>query len=82
MLSLHMAAAHRERQVDRTKVQAMADGFVEVCRADRIPEKRAAIVTLAGERVAVFRYDGKVSAISNVCQHQNGPRWFSGMSSN
>jgi nitrite reductase/ring-hydroxylating ferredoxin subunit len=30
-------------------------------------------VTLAGERVAVFRYDGKVSAISNVCQHQNGP---------
>jgi len=23
--------------------------------------------------VAVFRYDGKVSAISNVCQHQNGP---------
>jgi sulfoxide reductase heme-binding subunit YedZ len=21
----------------------------------------------------VFRYDGKVSAISNVCQHQNGP---------
>jgi nitrite reductase/ring-hydroxylating ferredoxin subunit len=23
--------------------------------------------------VAVFRYDGKISAISNVCQHQNGP---------
>jgi len=21
----------------------------------------------------VFRYDGKISAISNVCQHQNGP---------
>ena len=27
----------------------------------------------AGERVAVFRYDGLISAISNVCQHQNGP---------
>jgi sulfoxide reductase heme-binding subunit YedZ len=23
--------------------------------------------------VAIFRYDGKVSALSNVCQHQNGP---------
>jgi nitrite reductase/ring-hydroxylating ferredoxin subunit len=23
--------------------------------------------------VAVFRYDGQVSALSNVCQHQNGP---------
>ena len=21
----------------------------------------------------MFRYDGKVSAVSNVCQHQNGP---------
>ena len=23
--------------------------------------------------MAIFRYDGKISAISNVCQHQNGP---------
>jgi nitrite reductase/ring-hydroxylating ferredoxin subunit len=40
---------------------------------DRISEKCATIVSLSGERVAVFRYDGKISAISNVCQHQNGP---------
>jgi len=40
---------------------------------DRIPEKCATIVSLSGERVAVFRYDGRVSAISNACQHQNGP---------
>ena len=26
-----------------------------------------------GERVAVFRHEGKVSALSNVCAHQNGP---------
>jgi len=25
------------------------------------------------ERIAVFRYEGKISAISNACQHQNGP---------
>jgi nitrite reductase/ring-hydroxylating ferredoxin subunit len=31
------------------------------------------VVVLAGERVAIFRYDGKISALSNVCQHQNGP---------
>ena len=23
--------------------------------------------------MAVFRYDGKVAALSNACQHQNGP---------
>jgi nitrite reductase/ring-hydroxylating ferredoxin subunit len=28
---------------------------------------------VAGERVAIFKYDGRVSAVSNVCRHQNGP---------
>ena len=25
------------------------------------------------ERVAIFKYDGKLSAITNACAHQNGP---------
>lgn len=73
VLSLHLAAAFREKRLDREKDQALAEGFVEVCKVDRIAENCATIVALSGERVAVFRYDGKVSAISNVCQHQNGP---------
>ena len=73
VLSLHLAAALREKRVDRARHLAVDEGYVEVCKADRISEKCATIVSLAGERVAVFRYDGKVSAISNVCQHQNGP---------
>ncbi len=75
LLLLHLAAARRERPLDRSRDHraAPATGFVEVCAVADIPEKRAQIVCLAGERVAVFRYDGKVSAISNVCRHQNGP---------
>jgi methionine sulfoxide reductase heme-binding subunit len=73
VLSLHLAAAFREKRIDGARHQAVEEGFVEVCRVDRIAEKSAAIISLAGERVAVFRYDGKVSAISNACQHQNGP---------
>ena len=73
VLSLHLAAAFREKRVDRARHQAADEGFVEVCKVDRIAEKCATIVSLSGERVAVFRYDGKVSAISNACQHQNGP---------
>jgi nitrite reductase/ring-hydroxylating ferredoxin subunit/DMSO/TMAO reductase YedYZ heme-binding membrane subunit len=73
VLSLHLAAAFREKKIDRAKLQPVDDGFVEVCKVDRISEKCATIVSLSGERIAVFRYDGKVSAISNVCQHQNGP---------
>lgn len=71
--TLHLLAGWRGSAVDRSGAAPGADGFVEVGGVDEIPEKRAKIVTLAGERVAVFRYDGQVSAISNVCQHQNGP---------
>lgn len=71
--ALHLLAGAKERAVDRAVAGAERDGFVEVCAVDNIPEKRAKVVSLGTERVAVFRYDGKVSAISNVCRHQNGP---------
>jgi methionine sulfoxide reductase heme-binding subunit len=78
VVSLHLLTAFRERKLDERKIdasraEAAADGFVAVCRVDRISERCATIIPLAGERVAVFRYDDKISAISNVCQHQNGP---------
>ena len=73
VIFLHLSAALKERKLDRAKQQAAADGFVEVCEVERIPEKRAVMVSLSGERVAIFRYDGKISAVSNACQHQNGP---------
>jgi nitrite reductase/ring-hydroxylating ferredoxin subunit len=75
VLSLHLAAARRERKVDEALQTAeFGDAcFVDAGDAASIPENRARVVSLGGERVAIFRYDGKVSAISNVCQHQNGP---------
>jgi len=73
VLSLHLAAGVHEKRVDQARHEAVEEGFVEVCKVDRIAEKCATIISLSGERVAVFRYDGKVSAISNACQHQNGP---------
>jgi len=73
VVTLHLAAAFRTKRIDDEKWAVSQSGFVEVCKLDRIPEKRATIVALSGERVAIFRYDGKVSAVSNVCQHQNGP---------
>jgi nitrite reductase/ring-hydroxylating ferredoxin subunit/DMSO/TMAO reductase YedYZ heme-binding membrane subunit len=73
VLGLHLVAGDRERRLDEEVRAEAADDYVDVCGVDEIPEKRACIATLAGERVAVFKHDGKVSAISNVCQHQNGP---------
>lgn len=74
VVGLHVFAGYRELQRDKQAVTATSDtGFVEVGRVSEIPENRAKVVVVAGERVAVFKYDGKIAAISNVCQHQNGP---------
>lgn len=49
-------------------------GWVDIGTVDEIPEDRAKVVCLAGaERVAVFKHEGHVSAVSNVCAHQAGP---------
>lgn len=68
LVSLHIAAGFTERRRDR-----ITHGMVRVGELTSISDGRAVVVTAGTERVAVFRYDGKVSAISNVCRHQNGP---------
>jgi methionine sulfoxide reductase heme-binding subunit len=76
VLGLHLIAAFRERGPDRERTAsdaAAAERYVDVCAVADLREKRAHVVCVTGERVAVFCYDGKVSAVSNVCQHQNGP---------
>ncbi len=71
---LHVVAALRERSGAATANRSPDDqGFVAVAKVSEIAEDRAITVELSGERVAVFRYNGKISAISNVCRHQNGP---------
>jgi nitrite reductase/ring-hydroxylating ferredoxin subunit/DMSO/TMAO reductase YedYZ heme-binding membrane subunit len=72
VLGLHLAAATVERRNDRSRA-ALSNGYVPVCNVDSIPEKRACVVSCEGERVAVFKYGGRISAVSNVCRHQNGP---------
>jgi nitrite reductase/ring-hydroxylating ferredoxin subunit len=73
VFTLHALAARHEAGLDRENTNAQMDGFVDVGHVGDIPEKRALVTCLSGERVAVFRYDGRISAISSVCQHQNGP---------
>jgi len=73
--SLHLVAGWRE---GAPAPDAAEEGSaVDVCAVSDIPLDRARIFLLTGERVAVFRYrddDGeRIAAVSNVCQHQNGP---------
>lgn len=69
---LHVVASIKSFRADR---HAQAAEWVNVGSWKDIPDNQAITVTVgADERVAIFRYDGtKLAAISNVCQHQNGP---------
>ncbi len=68
---LHLAAALRERPRDRERPGD--ESWVDLGPAGDIAEGRARMGVVAGERVAVFRHQGRLSCVSNVCRHQNGP---------
>ena len=73
--TLHIVASRREAAVDLSGRSAIQhEDWIDVCRLSELRDGRGRVVPLPnGERVAIFRYDGKLSAVSNVCAHQNGP---------
>ena len=74
LLSLHLLAGWQERRRDRALCDSPAgDGFVDAFALADIPDGRAQVISLQDERVAIFRFGQKLAALSNVCQHQNGP---------
>ncbi len=70
--SLHIVTAFKESKIDNAKT-IEKDGWLKVCDIAEIEEDRAKIFTVKDERVAIFKYEGKLSAIHNVCKHQGGP---------
>jgi len=70
--SLHIITAFKERKIDTVKAEEK-EGWLKVCDVNEIEETRSKIFTVNNERVAVFKYEGKLSAIHNVCKHQGGP---------
>ncbi|RIV24009.1 (2Fe-2S)-binding protein [Fibrisoma montanum] len=70
---LHLAAAFIGNRHELHPAAPPADGFVQVCDVADIAENRAKTMLINGQNIALFRYDGKLSAVSNLCRHQNGP---------
>ncbi len=70
---LHIAAGRRERAGDSASGTA-SGGWLVVGPPQSIPDKQARIVAApGGERIAVFRDGAVISAVTNLCAHQNGP---------
>ena len=47
--------------------------WVRVAAADAVPEGRGRVYELGPRRVAVFRVQGELFALDNVCPHVGGP---------
>ena len=71
--SLHILAGIKERKNLQKKYQLKQDGFYEVCAITEIDENCGKPVFINSENIAIFKYNGKVSAVNNVCKHQMGP---------
>ncbi len=54
---LHIAAASRENKVDSAHSTPSSTEFVDACAVESIPEKCARVVSIRGERVAIFKYE-------------------------
>ena len=71
---LHVLAGAAQYVRDKKQERMVAVGWIDAGTVSDIPDKCARIVSApGGEGIAVFKYDGKVSAVSNRCAHQMGP---------
>jgi nitrite reductase/ring-hydroxylating ferredoxin subunit/DMSO/TMAO reductase YedYZ heme-binding membrane subunit len=75
LVLLHLAAARAELGNDRAPAPpAPMAPWLRAGPADAIAEGRAIVVRPpGGEKVAIFRHAGRLSAVTNQCAHQNGP---------
>ena len=72
--ALHLVAGRRETARDADAPVEIDDHWIDAGAWRDIPESRAHVVCPRnGERVAIFRHAGALSAIGNLCAHQQGP---------
>jgi sulfoxide reductase heme-binding subunit YedZ len=72
LAALHVASAVVEARHDRGTPDVHAHER-DIGAVDALPLDRAKVVRVGAERVAVFKHADGISALSNVCKHQNGP---------
>ena len=73
LITLHLLAAIKEQKTDKMKFDLQQDGYAYVCDVKDIEESRAKIFCIDKERIAVYKHEGKLYGIHNVCKHQGGP---------
>ncbi len=73
IITTHLLSGFQSYKQDHLSISINQDGFVKACHIDEIVENRAKMVMSEGQSIAIFKYDNKLSAVNNICKHQNGP---------
>lgn len=75
--ALHLATGLREFRRDRAAAPTLTrdnQTWIDAASIHDIPADRAVVVCPKNaQRVAIFRHNNTLSAVSNVCAHQQGP---------
>ncbi len=71
--TVHLLASFKENKIDYTNQELLNENWQYVCTVEEIKDDHAKMAIINKERIAVFKYDGKLSAVHNVCKHQMGP---------
>jgi 3-phenylpropionate/trans-cinnamate dioxygenase ferredoxin component len=57
----------------------MEENFARICKVSELSEKRGMSFELDDEtEIALFKIDGKIHAVDNVCPHNHIPAMFQG----
>jgi len=75
VVALHLAAARVQKRRDARAAAAGPEApWLTVAAGRDFAEGHGKVVPVDGaESVAIFRHEGRLSAVSNLCAHQNGP---------
>lgn len=72
--AVHVAAGRRERDGATAPSHPDDPDWIVAGPVAAIEDGRGIVVPVPdGDPVAIFRHDGRLSAVSNLCAHQNGP---------
>lgn len=74
--TLHILTGRRERRHDNARGARRDDSshWVDVGPVETLADGCGRTVTIGdGERIALFRHAGSISATTNICAHQGGP---------
>jgi sulfoxide reductase heme-binding subunit YedZ len=70
---LHLITGFRENDKDKAATAAF-DGWLDIGAVNDFPMEKGRVVCVENShRVAIFRHENGISAMSNVCAHQGGP---------